>query len=113
MCHPSPGTQGCDGEYAKQVTSEHKVYVRKKNGSRRLEWVAKHSHTDNHYLDCEVYAMTAAEMLGVRQLHLEPYKPEEKRQQEGRYIPEGKAQQESRYTPEEDWIGKQENWKGG
>lgn len=93
--------QGCDEEYAKQVTSEHKVFVKGKNGKRSLQWVVKHSHADNHYLDCEVYAMAAAEMLGVRQLHLELHEPEEE------------TQKESCYTPEETWIGKQENWMGG
>lgn len=93
--------QGCDEEYAQQVTSEHKVFVKARNGTRRLRWVKKHSHADNHYLDCEVYAMAAAEMRGVRRLHLEQYEPEKE------------DREESRYTPEEEWIGKQENWMGG
>ena len=46
---------GCDREYAEQVTAEHKVNV-KKGGRTTQEWVQKHSHGDNHYLDCEVYA---------------------------------------------------------
>lgn len=61
---------GCDEEYANQVTAEHKVNV-KKNGSNRQEWKLKHSHGDNHYLDTEVYAMAAADILGVRTLHLQ------------------------------------------
>lgn len=90
--------KGCDEEYAKQVTSEHKVYVKSKNGARRLKWVLKHSHADNHYLDCEVYAMAAAEMLGVRAMRTQ----EEQRPRE-RERPEP-------YTPEEDWIRDNEDW---
>lgn len=34
-----------------------------------MVWKQKHSHGDNHYLDCEVYAFAAAEIMGVRELH--------------------------------------------
>ena len=47
----------CDLEYAEQVTAEHKVNVRTGNGKKKLAWIPKTSHADNHYLDCEVYAM--------------------------------------------------------
>jgi len=59
--------QGCDMEYAEQVTAEHKIRVK---GSNQLVWVPKTSHADNHYLDCEVYAMAVADVLGVRTLSL-------------------------------------------
>lgn len=91
---------GCDEEYAKQVTSEHKVSVQAKNGSRKTTWVKKHSHADNHYLDCEVYAMVAAEMLGVRSLHLQQKNDEDVSE---------KKEAES-YVPEENWIQQQESW---
>ena len=45
--------QGCDGDYAKQVTSEHKINVKAGNGKIKQVWVQKTSHADNHYLDCE------------------------------------------------------------
>lgn len=61
---------GCDREYAEQVTAEHKVNV-KSGGVVRQTWVLKHSHSDNHYLDTEVYAAAAADILGVRSLHLQ------------------------------------------
>ena len=61
---------GCDREYAEQVTAEHKVNVRTNNGKVKQEWVKKASHADNHYLDCEVYAMAAADVMGVRSLYL-------------------------------------------
>lgn len=91
--------KGCDEEYAKQVTSEHKVFEKAANGKKILKWVPKHSHADNHYLDCEVYSMAAAEMLGVRSLHLESQEEE-------------KPKQEEMPTPEEQWIGENENWIG-
>lgn len=92
--------RGCDEEYAKQVTSEHKVMVRAKNGSSKAAWVPKHSHADNHYLDCEIYAMAAAEILGVRSLHLQ-------REEDG----DGPGQGwEAPQAPEENWIQRQESW---
>jgi phage terminase large subunit GpA-like protein len=90
---------GCDREYAEQVTAEHKVNVRTNNGKVKQEWVKKASHADNHYLDCEVYAMAAADVMGVRSLYLTETtqeKPKEK---------------EESHTPEENWIRQNEgNW---
>lgn len=91
--------QGCDREYAEQVTAEHKVNV-KNGGKSRQEWVLKSSHADNHYLDTEVYAMAAADILDVRFLHLQD-EPENMPHKE-------KNQQPS--TPEESWISQNENW---
>jgi len=91
--------QGCDEEYAEQVTAEHKVSV--KNGKKTvLVWVQKTSHADNHYLDAEVYAMAAADTLGVRMMHLTDGEDEE---------PE-KAENTER--PEESWIQQNESWIG-
>lgn len=90
--------QGCDLEYAEQVTSEHKVNVKSGNGRERLRWVPKHSHAQNHYLDCECYAMAAADTLGLRGLYLQNVPaPQEQRKQE-------------QYTPEEEWIKENEDW---
>lgn len=90
--------ENCDREYAEQITSEHKVNVR--SGRKvRQEWVPKASHAANHYLDCEVYAFAAAEMRGVRRMHLE-------------YVPEHQPQQ-SPPAPEESWIQKNEGWLDG
>lgn len=86
---------GCDREYAEQVTAEHKVNVRTNNGKMKQEWVQKTSHADNHYLDCEVYAMAAADVMGARSLYLTETeeKPKEKEEQ---------------YAPEEGWIQQNE-----
>lgn len=89
---------GCDQEYAEQVTAEHKVNM--KSGNRTIQkWVPKRSHIDNHYLDTEVYAMAAADILGVRTIHLqdEEAQPQERKETE-------------QYTPEESWIRTNENW---
>ena len=88
---------GCDREYAEQVTAEHKVNV-KRGGRTTQEWVQKHSHGDNHYLDCEVGAMCAADILNVRFLYLED---------EGEERPAGPAPAP---LPEEAWIQENENW---
>jgi len=96
--------EGCDEEYAQQVTAEHKVNV-KKNGVVRQEWTPKHSHADNHYLDTEVYALAAADILGVRTLHLQNEDVPD-RQNIPEKVPESK---------EEQWIKANEDWiqKGG
>ncbi|WP_082036417.1 phage terminase large subunit family protein [Bacillus sp. B-jedd] len=62
--------KNCDREYAEQVTAEHKVNVKGKGGRVSQVWVPKTSHADNHYLDTEVYALAAADVLHVRNIHL-------------------------------------------
>lgn len=94
--------KGCDEEYAKQVTSEHKV--NEKSGNRTIQvWKQKTSHADNHYLDCEVYAFAAADILGVRTLHLA--------QEENDTT--DVSQNEQQTSNEENWISKNEGWLGG
>lgn len=87
---------GCDMEYATQVTAEHKVNVKTPSGTKQV-WQKKSSHADNHYLDAEVYALAAADVMGVRTLHL----VEEQQVKPAREEPE---------TPEEQWIKANENW---
>lgn len=91
---------GCDLNYAEQVTSEHKVNVR--SGQRTTqEWVLKTSHADNHYLDCEVYAMCAADMLGARSFHLEEVEVQPRTEVK---------QQEPAPEPENNWLGTNGQW---
>lgn len=85
---------GCDMLYAKQVTAEHKVNVKHGNTVKKV-WQLKTSHADNHYLDTEVYNAAAADILGVRQLHL--------MKEEEVSVPEYKP-------PEEQWITENDNW---
>lgn len=95
--------KGCDEEYAKQVTSEHKV--NEKSGNRTIQvWKQKTSHADNHYLDCEVYAFAAADILGVRTFHLQTNDENEEVKKEQ------KVQESSN---EENWINQNEGWLGG
>ncbi len=92
--------KGCDREYAEQVTAEHKINVR--SGKRvTQEWTLKSSHGDNHYLDTEVYAMCAADILGARNMHLDEIEVEPRK--------EVKAAAPAP-TPEESWIGTNESW---
>ena len=89
---------GCDMEYAQQVTAEHKVNV--KVGTRTIQrWKLKHSHGDNHFLDCEVYALAAADIMGVRSMHLEDTGDEP-----------GVKRPLDNETDEESWIGQNESW---
>lgn len=88
--------EGCDYEYAAQVTAEHKVNV-KRNGVMRQKWQLKHSHGDNHYLDTEVYAMAAADILGVRAMHLQTEDTSEQ-------------QHSMQEIEEEQWIKQHDHW---
>ena len=91
---------GCDREYAEQVTAEHKINVKANNGKTRQEWALKTSHADNHYLDCEVYAFAAADVLGARTMHLQDEESVQPREQ----------QPETKQTSEESWIANNDNW---
>ena len=93
--------QGCDEEYAKQVTAEHKVTVKSSSGRSVMRWVPKTTHADNHYLDCEVYSLAAADILGVRMLHLSQMTEKPPAQQ---------TKQETQTTPEDNWIKANEGW---
>uniref|UniRef100_A0AAU8B762 Terminase n=1 Tax=Dulem virus 34 TaxID=3145752 RepID=A0AAU8B762_9CAUD len=96
--------KGCDLDYAEQVTAEHKVTERS-GGKMVQKWVLKSSHADNHYLDCEVYAAAAADVLGVRSLFLQS--------EEAGAAPEPRkaAKQEPRKKPqEENWIAQNDDW---
>ena len=90
---------GCDIEYANQVTAEHKVNV-KTAGRIVQRWVPKRTHIDNHYLDAEVYAFAAADIKGGRTLHLQG--------EDDKNV--SKKQREQEYEPEEQWIKQNENW---
>jgi phage terminase large subunit GpA-like protein len=68
--------KGCDIDYCKQICAEEKV--KEKKGDRVVyKWKTKGTKTPNHYLDCEVYASFAADLLQVRYVQtedIEPYK---------------------------------------
>ena len=95
---------GCDRTYAEQVTAEHKVNVKTAGGRTVQTWVLKTTHGDNHFLDCEVYAMCAADMIGARTFHLQEIEVQPRTEA---------AKQDPAFTPEENWITQNENWLGG
>lgn len=96
--------QGCDLDYAEQVTAEHKVTERS-GGKEVQRWVLKTSHADNHYLDCEVYAAAAADVLGVRNLYLQNRVEENAQEVKKRAEPKPDTRPQ-----EENWIKDNDNW---
>ena len=53
-----------DEEYLAQVTAEHKILIRNRNTGRAKEvWQKKKDASLNHYLDAEVYALAAADII--------------------------------------------------
>lgn len=84
--------KGCDREYAEQVTAEQKMKIKTAGGRIVEKWQLKKSHADNHYGDCEKYALAAADIRGVRTLHLDTLEmPQE-------------TQAKSQSHNEENWI---------
>jgi phage terminase large subunit GpA-like protein len=67
--------------------------------------VLKSSHADNHYLDCEVYATAAADVLGVRSLFLQ--NRTEEKAQEVKKPPAPKPEPQGQ---EENWIQQNDEW---
>ena len=94
--------QGCDLDYAEQVTAEHKITERS-GGKEVQKWVPKASHAANHYLDCEVYAAAAADMQGVRSLFLQN-RVEDKPQEAKKPAPRQER------PAEESWINQNDTW---
>lgn len=88
----------CDGDYADQLTSEQKITTIK--GRNEVEtWVKKTSAAQNHYLDCEVYAALAADLLHVRYL-------EELQQPESAGVGERSGDQNDDWIPDKggNWL---------
>ena len=87
--------QDCDRRYAEMITAEHKIET-VKNNKRVTSWVPKTSGIDNHYLDTEVYAALAADLLEVRYLGEQVKISNSSAQHQGR-------QKEDDFG--DDWIG--------
>ncbi len=96
--------QGCDLDYAEQVTAEHKITERS-GGKEVQRWVLKTPPADNHYLDCEVYAAAAADVLGVRNLYLQNRVEENAQEVKKRAEPKPDTRPQ-----EENWIKDNDNW---
>lgn len=95
--------KGCDKRYSQMITAEQRVTEKTRTGIKSV-WKPKAKHLDNHYLDCEVYAMAAAEILGIRYEHL-------------RNVPSLKTVQAENNASDNNqsnnWIQTQDNWLGG
>lgn len=87
--------QDCDRRYAEMITAEHKIETIK-NNRRVTSWVPKTVGIDNHYLDTEVYAALAADLLEVRYLG-----------EQVQFINTSAAQQGRKIDDEfgDDWLG--------
>lgn len=94
--------KGCDLEYAEQVTAEHQVSVRK-GGRVSRQWLLKASHAANHYLDAEVYAAAAADLLQVRLLNT--LKAEEDQKKAAPVIPSPEQN-----LAADDWLADYTDW---
>ena len=90
---------GVDQEYCEQVTNEHKVFERK-NGVESWVWQKKTSDAQNHYLDCEVYASCAADLMGAFALLEEPVEQPD---------PEINPEPEERNWEDDAWDG--DDWE--
>ena len=95
----------CDREYAEQVTAEHKVSTKSSGGRFIQQWVPKTSHADNHYLDTEVYAFAAADVMGVRNLYLWQEEPEEQSVKTEERINNKSMEYNSTWLKGGDWLG--------
>lgn len=95
----------CDREYAEQVTAEHKIVERNSKGQERSVWRPKTQHADNHYLDCEVYSLAAADILGVRSMHLSNIREQAEKRTES-------SQSSQENFPEDNWLKSGGDWFG-
>ncbi len=59
---------GIEKEYVRQISAEEKVHQMSGSGQRRAVWVLRDGYVANHYWDCEVGALAAAERVGLRRL---------------------------------------------
>lgn len=57
-----------DEVYLREVSAEHKKIMRNSKGEGVHVWALREGFRDNHYLDCEVYALAAADQKGFRKL---------------------------------------------
>lgn len=91
----------CDLDYAEQITAEEKTVTLSTDGKPLAKWMLKSSHAANHYLDCEVYAACAADILNVRSLGLDT-------SQESKNPSEAPSSLGT--ALEETWIRENEEW---
>lgn len=76
-------------DYVNQFCGEHKIIIRDRKKGRAIEvWRPKNKATKNHYWDCSVYNVAAADMLRISSLRpedqKETFKPQDKDDEDGR-----------------------------
>lgn len=94
--------KGISEDYLKQVTSEKKVIERDKTGRAHEIWKTSNKSIANHYLDAEVYATAAAEMLRVYALT----KEEEPKPVNKNIIENNIEEKEEK----QNWLGNTSGW---
>lgn len=98
--------KGCDRDYADMICSEEKCT--EKRSGREVEVWRKKDKVDNHYLDAEIYAAMAADLMRVRYLAgTDPPKQEPVTSK-----PQNPQQQQSNYSIQQDdsWIKRRDGW---
>ncbi len=80
-------------DYLRQVCSEHKIVKRDRLGRAIQVWETKTAGMANHFLDCEVLALAAADMLGV-----------------GGHIPPPPVDSQKRERQPKAWLGETKEW---
>lgn len=89
----------CDREYAEQISSEEKILERR-GALDYWVWKPKTSNAQNHYLDCEVYAALAADLMHVRYLSEADIRQSES----------PKKQQKSTFVNADNWLKNNKDW---
>jgi len=59
---------GASTELLMQLSAEHRRIIRTRSGLMRSAWVRRPDRPRNHWWDCSVYALAAADVAGVRNL---------------------------------------------
>lgn len=95
---------GVEMDYVRQICSEHKVRVTTKLGDKGV-WEKKDGQRQNHYLDCEVLALAAAEKEGVAEIDDGPAEEFEQQQQK-----QSAAKPVSAHNDDDDWIHTPDGW---
>lgn len=93
---------GIDDDYLKQITSEHKVRERGRNGKYRVVWKMRPGVNQNHYRDTRIYGMCLADILKVWTWTKEDLSPQAT-----------PSQSRSQQGDDDDFIGGNKNFIGG
>jgi phage terminase large subunit GpA-like protein len=96
--------KGCDRKYADHITAEEKLKIKKCEDYIYI-WKLKDGE-DNHWLDAEVYAFVAADILKVRYLGVDDdEKPQEEPQKQQHHA-------DDYINANSNWIPRKDGWLG-